>query len=264
MIGRCIVTHSSDPPFLMALDETFLDQAATDDHAGPVRQAPVLHCYRKSPSISLGYFSRVEDEVDIEACREQGVGIFRRTSGGGTIYEDRDQHIYGLILPHPGSFGVPSGTLDSFRFLNRAVVGALGDLGFPVEYVPVNDILINGRKVSGCAQTRRKGSLLQHGTIIIRHDPEVMFRFLKVSPRKLREKALSDPALRVTSLERESRNLPGVRVPDPEKVVDGLRKGFSSLLGIDFHASNLSSDELELAEELASSRYRTDAWNFRR
>lgn len=259
MHGRVIDSGISDPAFVMALDEVFLDRVSSEPES-----SPVLHFYRKTPSISLGYFQSIEDAVDLEACRDLGVGIFRRKSGGGTIFEDEGQLIYGLTIPRPVELGIPKVTLDSFRHLNSAIISVLEDLGYPAHYVPVNDILIHGRKVSGCAQTRKRGALLQHGTLIVRYDPDVMFRVLRSSPDKLREKGLKDPRDRVTSLEREIP--PGFNFSDisMEKIIDLMTHHMSSLLGINFESDVLTDQESAAAHKLAEEKYRSHEWTHRR
>ncbi|MCK4614972.1 MAG: lipoate--protein ligase family protein [Thermoplasmata archaeon] len=238
----------------MALDETFLDLASSGGD-----YPAILHFYRKRPSISLGYFQSAEEEVDLEVCDRDGVGIFRRTSGGGAIFEDENQLIYGLVLPDPGIYGVPNATIDSFGFINRALILTLADFGLSAEFVPVNDVLVHGKKISGCAQTRRKGALLQHGTLILDHDPSVMFRYLKVDPGKLKAKGLTDAEERVTSLKRELG-----KTPDPYMVKEGLDKGFSRMLGIEFSPSELTGEERERAKKLCEERYSRNEWNFMR
>jgi lipoate---protein ligase len=281
MRGRVIVSGISDPAFVMALDETFQILAVSDP-----QRLPVLHFYRKTPSISLGYFQSVSDAVDRVECQKQSVGIFRRKSGGGTIYEDRDQLIYGLTLPRPDDHGVPTITLDSFRFLNSPLISTLRDFGFPAEYVPVNDILVNGRKVSGCAQTRSGGVLLQHGTLIFRHDPTIMFSVLRVPEGKIADRGLQNPADRVTSLMMESNGTVPMETgpikrnpvdsalgallnePSMDAAMDMVRmrliSHFSETLGIRFSVDSITGEELGMAEDLAATKYRNDAWTYRR
>ena len=255
MFGRIIDSGVCDPPSVMARDEVFLTLASQDREP-----PPVIHFYRKTPSVCLGYFQSVERAVDTEACRELGVGIFRRKSGGGTIYEDPDQLIYGLILPRPGDLGVPADIPASFRHLNSAVQSVLRKLGFRAEYKPVNDILVNGRKVSGCAQRRLRGSLLQHGTIILRYDPVVMFRVLKTYPGK----ASDEPARVVTSLEREAppdMDPANLTVP---RIMELMVHHISVLLGVEFRPDSLTQRERELSDELARETYGSDSWTHRR
>ena len=71
------------------------------------------------------------------------------------------------------------------------------------EYAPLNDILVNGRKISGCAQTRRNKGILQHGTMLMAVDVEKMFSVLRVPDEKLRGKMIANVKERVTSIEKE-------------------------------------------------------------
>ncbi len=238
----------------MALDEALLEVAAENPDS-----PPVLHFYRKTPSISLGYFQSVEEEVNIEACRQLGVGIFRRTSGGGAIYEDENQLIYGLVIPSPERYNVPSQTPESYRYINRGVIGALERFGLKAEFVPVNDIVVGGKKISGCAQTRRKGTLLQHGTLILSHRPEVMFRVLNVSPEKFRGRGLKRAEERVTSLEQTLGSAPPMAM-----VKEYLKKEFESALGIEFQPAKPTPQEREMQTRFVRERYGKEEWNFMR
>ncbi len=238
----------------MAVDDALIECATSGQDPGPI-----LHFYRKTRSISLGYFQSVSTVVNVQKCDQYDVGIFRRTSGGGAIFEDEGQLIYGLILPEPDAYGVPPNTLESFDFINRAMVHFIEGLGLDANFVPVNDVEVGGRKISGCAQTRRKGSLLQHGTLIIRYDPGIMFEVLKIDPEKIRSKGLSDAADRVTSLERELGY-----VPELTLIKEQLRKSFSSVLDIDFQDSGLSVTENDRVEKLILERYTQKEWNFMR
>jgi len=138
-------------------------------------------------------------------------------------------------------------------------VNAINDLGLKAEYVPVNDIHVNGRKVSGCAQTRKGGALLQHGTVMLKHDPSLMFSLLKVDPVKLREKGLADPAQRITSLEKE------LGAPlEIASVKEHMCHQFSKLLNVEFRPSTITSEEKARAHLLVKEKYSRDEWNLMR
>jgi lipoate-protein ligase A len=130
----------------------------------------------------------------------------------------------------------------------------LGFLGLRAEFRPVNDVLVGGRKISGSAQTRRWGSVLQHGTILISPDVRLMFRVLRVSREKLSDKAISSVFERVTTIERELGRRPGF-----EEVRGAMIKGFESALGVRFEEGDLTREELELARELAP-KYSSEEW----
>ena len=238
----------------MALDEALLEVASRHPES-----PPVLHLYRKTPSVSLGYFQSVSEEVNIEICRELGVEIFRRTSGGGAIYEDENQLIYGLVISSPKKWGIPSRTIEACRHINQGVINALLDFGIKADFVPVNDIVVNGKKISGCAQTRRRGVLLQHGTLLLSLNKEAMFSVLRVRAEKFREKGIREARERVTSLE----EVLGVK-PSIERMKKYLIKGFETVLGTVFHPSTPTPEEKEMQAHLIKERYGKDDWNFMR
>ena len=197
--------------------------------------------------------------MNVQECLRRGVGIYRRTSGGGTIYEDEGQLIYGLIVRDPQRFGIPGHRQRSFAFVNKAVIGALGDLTIHAEYAPVNDVVVVGKKISGCAQTRRGSAFLHHGTLIMRYDPGIMFSLLTVDEDKMRSKGMIHPSQRVSSLEQES----GHPI-DQQVLISSLVDHFSKLLGIAFRPSELSAIEVEQSSRLVEERYSQDAWNYLR
>lgn len=244
-----IDTDLADPAYTAAIDETLLRSA---DGGGP----PVLHLYRRSPpAVTLGYFLDVDENVDVQYCRENGIKILRRMSGGGAIYTDQGQLIYSLT----GKDIFPDGTVECFELVCGAVAEALRTLGCDCRHVPVNDIVHDGRKLSGSALFQRGRAKLMHGTVIVELDREAMFRALKVSEEKLKEKALQRPGDRVTSLTEAL----GGPVP-----MDELKMALATALGRTLDMSDrpytLSQEEKIRAEGLVKEKYGNDDWNFKK
>ena len=75
---------------------------------------------------------------------------------------------------------IPYSIIESYRYLTQGIIEGLKQLGINAEFAPVNDIILNGKKISGNAQTRRWDCVLQHGTILLKSDIRTMFRVLKV------------------------------------------------------------------------------------
>ena len=114
------------------------------------------------PFVVLGRSCRVETDVDVEACKAEGVPVLRRSSGGGTVLLAPGCLNYALVLSmeaRPGLMNVSS----SYSLILGAVVEAMGVAGLAVEGT---DLVVAGRKVAGCAQRRSGGWLLHHGTIL--------------------------------------------------------------------------------------------------
>ncbi|MFB6282310.1 MAG: biotin/lipoate A/B protein ligase family protein [Halobacteria archaeon] len=229
----------------MALDEAVSESVSRGD------SAPTFRLYRWSPSaVSIGYFQSLENEVDVGNCEEDGVDYVRRRTGGGAVYHDYDGEItYSVAAP----LDLYSDDLtESYREICGRVVDALDELGIDGEFEPINDIVVGGKKISGNAQTRRKGVLLQHGTLLQKVDPEEMFRYLKPDVEKVTDKHVAGVEERVTSIQRESD-------AEMEDTVDALKNAF--LEGREYVEEGPRELELERAQELAEERYFSADWN---
>jgi lipoate---protein ligase len=99
-------------------------------------------------------------------------------TGGGAVLHDSEL-TYSFITRE-----YPQNILESYRMICDPIINCLVNLGFnEVKFAALNDVVVDGKKVSGNAQTRKEGILLQHGTILLDVDPEKMFTLLKV-PKK--------------------------------------------------------------------------------
>lgn len=239
----------------MGIDEAVLRSVAAGD------SLPALRLYSWAPAcVTVGYFQSLEDEVDLAACRAAGVDAVRRITGGGAVLHEAEI-TYSIVLPegHPLA---PAGILDSYRIICGGIVDALRELGIEAAFEPINDVCAGGRKVSGNAQTRKHGCLLQHGTVLLGLDPERMFSLLRVSKEKLAGKAISEVRQRVTSVG----GLLGRSVGYAE-AAGALAKGFASAFearGVELARGGLEPAELAEGRRLAAEKFSSAAWNRRR
>jgi len=228
-----------------ALDEALLESLTSG--ASP----PTLHFYgRAVPTVSMGYFQRVDESVDLEACRHFDVSIVRRRSGGSSIYTDQGQLIFALVLPDGA---LPKDREGSFRLVCGQVARVLSSYGLDAMYRPVNDVEVGGRKLSGSAQLRGRGCVLHHGTLIIDTDLARMDAVLKPGPSGTR------PSERVTTMAA----LLG-RAPEMHEVKDRLVSAFSELFGASFAPGPMTAAEDSAVRKLVEECYSKDAWNLRR
>lgn len=228
----------------MAMDE------AVAEAVGRGAAPPTIRFYTWSPpAVTIGCFQSAEREVDVEACVRLGVDIVRRRTGGGAVYHDPEGEVtYSLIAPeHLYGNDIPS----SYREVCGHIIDALHILGIEAEFRPVNDVVVRGKKISGSAQTRRGGVLLQHGTLLLSLDAPVMFSLLRPSRVKLSDR---DPLDVLTSVSAwsDSRR---------EEVLEALRESFLSSRS--WVESPLTPEEMERARELAA-RYDDHEWTFER
>lgn len=231
-----------------ALDEAILE--AHIAHAVP----NTLHFYvRTTPTISIGYFQKASESLDLEECARRGIQLVRRKSGGSSIYTDSGQLIYGLVVSESD---VPRERPQSFRFICSALARAISSFGVDARYREMNDVEIAGRKVSGNAQLRRKGSLLQHGTIILDTDLSAMDAVLRMKESK--RHSISTPSDRIVTLA----SLIG-RAPSMTEMKRRISLELARDFEIKFVESSLTPLENRLVHKLVDDRYSKRDWNLK-
>jgi lipoate-protein ligase A len=231
----------------MAIDQAIQERVA-------VGADPVIRFYRWKPStVSIGYFQRMREEVDVAACEANGIDFVRRRTGGGAVYHDYEGELtYSVVAPESA---FPSDVTESYREICGWLVDAFDRLGIDATFAPINDVEVDGRKISGNAQTRRDGVLLQHGTVLYDLDPETMFSALQVDGEKVSDKMVDRARDRVCTV-RSATDC------SRETLRDTLIEAF--VADREYRTDDYREDELERAQSLAEERYRTDEWNFGR
>ena len=267
---RFLDTGCNDAAFNMAVDEALL----LSYEAG--QSPPTLRVYTWfSPTLSLGYAQNVEKEVDVAACRQHGVSLVRRPTGGRAVLHDQEA-TYSVVMPLRLSDREASIT-EHYHRIGLALAAALRHTGLAVRLERPSvlaaaprsaspacfaamsryELSATGRKLVGSAQKRGRRSLLQHGSIPLSMDRQRLFACLRV------------PADRRTQLLREAyASMVAVNevAPAPLNAAAlhrALRQGFAECLidGAELITGDLSPAERRLAEELRHAKYSTDAWN---
>ncbi len=208
----------------------------------------------KPPAVSIGYFQSMREEVDVEKARKMGVDLVRRITGGGAVYH-KHEITYSFVAPKDM---FPGSVLSSYRKICYPLVLTLRKLGLHGQIGGVNDIVVEGKKISGSAQTRKRGRILQHGTFLMDVDVDEMFQLLLVPSEKLKDKMIEDVKKRVTSL----RHL-GVDI-DREELAKVMAESFAEFFEMEIEEIPLTNEEMKLAEKLRVEKYERDEWNFRR
>ena len=209
------------------------------------------------PAISIGYFQGMTEEVDLQACRNNKVDCVRRVTGGGAVFHDKEL-TYSIVIAesHPA---IPGNILESYGLICGALVEGLQSLGIKSIFAPINDIVVGNQKISGNAQTRRYGVVLQHGTILLDVDVEKMFSLLKVPNEKIKDKLISDVRQRVTSCSKVLG-----RPVSFDDVARELRKGFEKTFHVTLVDGSLTKQELDWTQEFRREFFSQKNWNFRR
>jgi lipoate-protein ligase A len=240
----------------MAIDEAILRARI----AGKVPNT--IRFYRWKPSaVSIGRFQNILNEVNLDNCKQHGVDVVRRITGGGAVYHDgQDEITYSVVVKRDDL-----GIVDVTSAYNRICCGlteALELLGVKADF-NVGDqnncpnITVNGRKISGSAQSYKGGTVLQHGTLLMNVDLEKMFTFLRVPWAKTCIEIVNVAEKRITSVKDEI----GSEIMI-EKTLTSLVKGFECALGIELSAETLTKEEVEAIEELRREKFSNEDWTF--
>ena len=249
---RLLKTNFSTAFTNMAVDRAVLVASSEG------KVSPTVRFYGWEPSaISIGYFQSLEEEVDLDTCRKLGVDYVRRITGGGAVFHE-EELTYSIVIPetHPQ---IPKNILKSYGRICGAVMKGLDNLGIESRYVPINDIITGGKKISGNAQTRKAKIVLQHGTVLTDVDVDKMFSVLKVPNEKIKDKLIADVKQRVTSI----KHVLGKEIRF-EDVSEAMKRGFEEEFNVDLIEEPLSEEEKELTRKFEKECFSARDWNHRR
>ncbi|MBI5014480.1 MAG: DUF116 domain-containing protein [Deltaproteobacteria bacterium] len=248
MTWRLLDTGALSAAENMAFDEALL--SARDEGHGP---DTLRFLEWSQPCVLVGFNQAVSLEVREAYCRERGIAINRRITGGGAILCDGGQLGWELIarkdLP-----GFPRRPGELYSLLCEGAVRGLRRLGVEATFRPRNDIEVNGRKISGTGGTEKREAFLFQGTLLVDFDVETMVRALRVPAEKLRGREIDSIRERVTWLGRELG-----RVPDRGELKRAIAAGVGEVLGVGFHVAGPSDREQCRVRELLA-RFASEEW----
>jgi len=235
----------------MAIDEAI---AQTVSKTGK----PTIRFYSWKPAaVSIGYFQGMKQEVNLEECRNQKIDAVRRLTGGGAVFHE-EELTYSFSCPIESRI-VSDNILESYKKICGALVNGFSEMGLKAEFAPLNDVVAEGKKISGNAQTRRFEAVLQHGTILLKVDVEKMFSILRVPDEKIKDKLVKSVKQRVTSLEQLlERNV------SFEETAKAMKQGFEQEFEAKLVEGSLSEEEKQLAGKVKEERFSKEEWNFKR
>ena len=163
-------TDVTDPYFNLAMEEYLIDTAGDEE---------IFILWRNEPSVIIGRNQNAFSELDVSFAREHDIKVVRRLTGGGAVFHDLGNINYTFISPD-----IDGGSLNFARFC-EPIVRALRALGLDASLSGRNDILAEGRKVSGTAQCVRSGHVMHHGTLLWDADFSAMAGVLRPDTESL-------------------------------------------------------------------------------
>jgi lipoate-protein ligase A len=241
----------------MAIDEAILTARTRNLAPNTIR------FYRWNPSaVSIGKFQNIENEVQLDKCKKYGVDVVRRITGGGAVYHDTEGEITYSVVANKKDLKAENINAVYAKFYG-GIAEALKILGINADFNEGNaktcpNLTVNSKKISGSAQSHKKGVVLQHGTLLVDVDLEEMFTFLRVPWAKTCIEVINVAKNKITSIKKELGKTVSV-----EEVNNALSEGFKKALNIQLLEGELTPYENEIASKLYKEKYTTDEWNFK-
>ncbi len=171
-------------PFYLAMEEYAARIMADDD---------IFFMWQPNPTVIFGRNQLIDNEVNLDYCKEHGIAVYRRKSGGGCVYADRDNIMFSYITRSDN-------VQLTFSRYTHAVAEMLQGLGLNATDNGRNDILIDGLKVSGNAFYHIPGHSIVHGTMLYDTNMEHMLNAITPSSAKLESKGVESVRSRITML----------------------------------------------------------------
>ena len=219
---------------------------------------PVLRLYTyRSCSALVGRFQRIENELNLEFCREQKMSVNRRPTGGGAILMGEDQLGVALMLRDWNGCKAPR---ELMRHFASALCEGLLVFGVNAQFRGKNDLEVEGRKIGGLGiHSNASGGYLLHCSLLVDLDVPLMLRALNVPVEKLEARQLKSIEGRITTVRRELKKDTSLN-----EVRDKIRRAFSSYFGVEFEQSCYSPEEKKAIGEMESSRYLNKDWIYQK
>lgn len=267
-------TKSSNPFYNMAVDEALMNFVSREEID------PVIRFYTWNPAtLSIGYFQKLTKEIDIEKVKEKGFGLVRRATGGRGVLHDKEL-TYSVIVPesHPN---MPQTVTEAYRVISEGLLEGFKALGFEAYFsVPKSkeareklksprssvcfdapswyELVVEGRKIAGSAQTRQKGVILQHGSILQDINVDELFDMFTYRNDRLKEKmkaAFMDKAIAINDISDRHITL--------EEMETAFYEGFIKGLNIEFKPLEFTESQKEEIKHL-EDKYRSEEWTYRK
>ena len=240
--------------FRTAAENMAIDRAILVTHSKNMVPPTVRFYGWNPPAISIGYFQNLKDEIDLQSCKQYNVDYVRRITGGGAVFHEGEV-TYSLVIQekHPQ---ISKNILESYGHICQAIIQGLSHLDIESTYAPINDIIVNGKKISGNAQTRKYQTVLQHGTVLMDVDVDKMFRILKVPNEKIKGKLIANVKERVTSI----KHVKNEKLTFKE-VSEALKMGFEEIFDVSLINGELTDEEKELTYSFEKDYFGSKEWN---
>lgn len=235
----------TDPRINLAIEEYVLKNMDIDVDS-------YLLFYINEPSIIIGKNQNTVEEVNTEYVDANSIHVVRRLSGGGAVYHDLGNLNFSFLTKDDGD------SFRNFAKFTQPVIEALAKMGVKAELKGRNDILVDGKKISGNAQFATKGRMFSHGTLMFDTEIERVVQALRVKKDKIESKGIKSIRSRVTNIK---------DYMEEDMTIEQFRMEIlKSIFGGEEHIqyAPLTEQDWENIHQLSKERYQTWEWNYGR
>ncbi|WP_449620542.1 lipoate--protein ligase [Robertmurraya sp. Marseille-Q9965] len=232
----------NDPQINLAIEEYALKNLDINE--------TYLLFYINGPSIIIGKNQNTIEEINTEYVEANGIKVVRRLSGGGAVYHDLGNLNFSFITKDDGE------SFHNFKKFTEPVVEALHKLGVQAELSGRNDIVVEGRKISGNAQFSTRGRMFSHGTLMLDSEIDNVVAALKVKKDKIESKGIKSIRSRVANISEfltEKISIEDFRALLLEYIFDGKEN---------IQEYVLTEQDWENIHQLSKERYQNWDWNY--
>lgn len=234
----------TDPTVNLALEQYIVENFGESD--------TFLLFYVNQPSIIIGRNQNTIEEINTQYVEENNIKVVRRLSGGGAVYHDEGNLNFSFITKDDGN------SFQNFAKFTKPVVEALNKLGVPAELHGRNDLVVEGRKISGNAMYATKGKMFSHGTLMLDSEIENVVAALKVRKEKIASKGIKSIRSRVANIS---------EFLDEKITMDEFKETIlRHIFDVDDTAEipryELTDEDWENVKQISRERYRNWDWNY--
>jgi lipoate-protein ligase A len=233
-----IINESKDPYFNLALEEYALKNIEGD----------IVIFWQNENTVVVGRNQNTHEEINHEYVNKNNVNVVRRLSGGGAVYHDNGNLNFTFITDGKKE------NVNNYKKFTEPVVNVLKLLGVEADFSGRNDIVVDGKKISGNAQYYFGNRMLHHGTLLFDTDLSVLGKVLNVKSDKIESKGIKSVRSRVTNIYPYLKENLGIEEFKKILISNILMEGAKNYI--------LSDRENLAVENLAKEKYRDWDWNF--
>ena len=208
-----------------------------------------------APYVCVGYHQDLQKEVDLEYVQAHGLTVLRREVGGGAVYLDNGQ-LFSQWIFHKND--LPSSLDERFKLYIDPLVQTYHALGINAVHRPVNDVLVNGKKIGGTGAAQIGIAEVVVGSLMYTFDKKAMSKVLKVPSEKMRDKVFESLEAYMTTMTEQLGS-----TPDRTLVKDLYMKKASETLGAEVYEGEWTAEEEAMAQEI-DERFMSDEWLYQK